>query len=86
MIRPPLFEFVVVISEEKTEIFRYLSKYKAKFNISFTYQKPQELEYTGAIKSASHLFGENNLVLLPDTILKLQKCFNLVEQVKLYLK
>jgi NDP-sugar pyrophosphorylase family protein len=65
-------EFVVVINEHKTEIIEYLSKYKDKFNISFTYQNPAEYEYTGAIKSAYHLFGEYNVVLLPDTIVKLK--------------
>lgn len=65
-------EFVVVINEYKTEIIEYLSKYKDKYNISFTYQNPNEFEYTGAIKSAYHLFGKYNVVMLPDTILKLQ--------------
>ena len=66
-------EFVVIINEDKTEIVKYLAKYKANYDVSFTYQNPAELEYTGAIKSARHLFGENNIVLLPDTILTLPK-------------
>jgi NDP-sugar pyrophosphorylase family protein len=74
-------EFIVVINEEKTEIIKYLSKYKHKFNISFTYQNPDEIEYTGAIKSAKHLFGENNIVLLPDTVLTLPAGFNLAHEV-----
>jgi NDP-sugar pyrophosphorylase family protein len=74
-------EFVVVINEEKTEIVKYLAKYKTLFNISFTYQNPQELEYTGAIKSAKHLFGEKNLVLLPDTLLTLPKGTNLNSEI-----
>ena len=74
-------EFVIVINEDKTEIVKYLSKYKSQYNLSFTYQKPNELEYTGAIKSAKHLFGENNLVLLPDTILTLPTDLNLLESV-----
>ena len=57
-------EFVVIINEEKTEIIKYLAKYKSHFNVSFTYQNPAELEYTGAIKSAKHLFGKQNIVLL----------------------
>tara|TARA_Y100000004_G_scaffold197087_1_gene269654 strand:+ start:719 stop:1456 length:738 start_codon:yes stop_codon:yes gene_type:complete len=65
-------EFVVVINEDKPELLSYLSKYKDKFNITFTYQNPNEKEYTGAIKSAKHLFGEHNLVLLPDTLMSLQ--------------
>ena len=67
-------EFVIIINEEKTEIIKYLSKYKHKFNISFTFQNPDEFEYTGAIKSAKHLFGDDNIVLLPDTILRPKFC------------
>ena len=33
-------EFVVVINEHKLELVNYLSKYKDKFNISFTFQNP----------------------------------------------
>ena len=65
-------EFVVVINENKPELLTYLAKYKSKFNISFIYQNPNEKEYTGAIKSARPLFGEHNLVLLPDTLMTLQ--------------
>ena len=79
-------EFVVIINEEKTEIIKYLSKYKSKYNISFTYQKPDEYEYTGAIKSAMHLFGDKNIVLLPDTLLTLSKNVNLANLVSLRLK
>ena len=64
-------EFVVVINENKLELISYLAKYKEKYNISFVFQNPNEKEYTGAIKSASHLFGEHNLVLLPDTLMTL---------------
>lgn len=73
-------EFIVVINEQKTDIIKYLAKYKSKYNVSFTYQDPNELEYTGAIKSAKNLFGENNIVLLPDTILTLFKGQNLVRE------
>ena len=79
-------EFVVVINEEKTEIIKYLSKYKSQYDVSFTYQNPEELEVTGAIKSAKHLFGENNIVLLPDTLLRLRKGMSLFEEVTLRLK
>ena len=75
-------EFVVVINENKTELISYLSKYKDRFNISFTYQNPNEKEYTGAIKSAYQWFGEDNVVLLPDTILKLRGTEDLYTQVK----
>ena len=75
-------DFVVVINEFKTDIVGYLSKYKHKYNIAFVYQNPLEKEYTGAIKSANHLFGEYNLVLLPDTIMKLKNGNDLFELVK----
>ena len=65
-------EFIVVINEHKLELIQYLAKYKNKFNITFTFQNPNEQEYTGAIKSAKHLFGEYNLVMLPDTLMKLK--------------
>ena len=79
-------EFIVVINEEKTEIIKYLSKYKSQYNVSFTYQNPNELEYTGAIKSAKHLFGENNIVLLPDTILTLPDGVVLADKILEYLE
>ena len=79
-------DFVVVINEEKTEIVKYLSKYKSQYNVSFTYQSPEELEYTGAIKSAKHLFGDNNIVLLPDTLLTMPKGVNLADRVNSYLE
>lgn len=72
-------EFVIVVNENKTEIIEYLAKYKDRYNISFTYQNPNEYEYTGAIKSAKHLFGEHNVILLPDTIMKLPPNVDLVE-------
>lgn len=75
-------EFIVIINEHKTDIIEYLAKYKDRFNISFTYQNPNEHEYTGAIKSAKHLFGEHNIVLLPDTIMKLQPNQNLYDLVE----
>ena len=75
-------EFVVVINENKTEIISYLAKYKDRYNISFVYQNPNEYEYTGAIKSAKHLFGEHNIVLLPDTIMTLSPNTDLFETVK----
>lgn len=65
-------EFVITLNENKTELVKYLSRYKSQYNISFTFFNPKETEYTGSIKSARHLFGEKNLVLLPDTFLKLK--------------
>lgn len=74
-------EFVVTINENKTELVKYLSRYKTRFNISFTFFNPLETEYTGSIKSAKHLFGEKNLVLLPDTFMKLKSSNDIVKLV-----
>lgn len=74
-------EFVVTINENKTDLVKYLSRYKYRFNISFTYFNPSETEYTGSIKSAKHLFGEKNIVLLPDTFLKLKTSQDILDLV-----
>src|SRR6185295_15991783 len=49
--------FVIIINEDKTDLVQYLARYKKRFNISFTFQDPDKPEYTGAIRSARHLFG-----------------------------
>jgi NDP-sugar pyrophosphorylase family protein len=72
-------EFVVTINEKKLDLIKYLSKYRDRFNISFTFFNPNETEYTGSIKSAKHLFGEKNLVLLPDTFLKMKSHEDVVD-------
>ena len=74
-------EFVSTLNENKTELVKYLSRYKSRFNISFTYFNPAETEYTGSIKSARHLFGEKNHVLLPDTFMKMKSSQDIVELV-----
>ena len=74
-------EFVITLNENKTELVKYLSRYKSRFNISFTFFNPAETEYTGSIKSAKHLFGEKNIVLLPDTHLKLKRSDDIIELV-----
>lgn len=79
-------EFVVIINEHKTDIVKYLSRYKDRYKISFTFQDPNEHEYTGAIKSGYHLFGENNVVMLPDTLMKLKPGVDLYDRVMNNLK
>jgi NDP-sugar pyrophosphorylase family protein len=74
-------QFVITLNENKTDLVKYLSRYKHRFNISFTYFNPIETEYTGSIKSAKHLFGEKNLVLLPDTFLKLKTSEDILDLV-----
>ena len=71
-------EFVITLNENKIELVKYLSRYKSRFNISFTFFNPSETEYTGSIKSAKHLFGEKNLILLPDTFMKLKSSQDIV--------
>ena len=56
--------FVITLTENKVELINYLSKYKTKFNISFTFFNPAEKEFTGSLKSAKHLFSQKNLVIL----------------------
>lgn len=74
-------QFVITLTEDKTDIIKYLSRYKHRFNISFTFFNPAETEYTGSIKSAKHLFGEKNIVLLPDTYLKLKHSDDIIDLV-----
>jgi NDP-sugar pyrophosphorylase family protein len=74
-------EFVVSLTEDKIDIIRYLSKYKERFNVSFTFFNPKETEYTGSIKSAKHLFGEKNVVLLPDTFMRMKSHEDIVQLV-----
>ena len=72
-------QFVVTLDETKTDIIKYLSKYKHKFNISFTFFNPLESELPGSLRSAEHLFGEYNLVLLPDTIIQLKQGTDIID-------
>ncbi len=61
---------VIIINPEKVEIMRYLQKYSDDFDIVFCYQKTGSKGMIGAIRSAKDLFLENNLLLLPDTIIQ----------------
>ena len=60
-------EFVVTLTDQKTEFIEYLSRYKTRFNISFTFFNLQRQSIQDQLKVLEHLFGEKNLVLLPDT-------------------
>ena len=62
-------QVVIIISEEKMELVKYLSKYKEDFDIIFCYQKPQFKELGGAIKSAENYLSKKNILLLPDLLL-----------------
>ena len=74
-------QFVITLNENKTELVKYLGRYKSRFNISFTFFNPAETEYTGSIKSAKHLFGEKNIVLLPDTFMRMKYSEDIIETV-----
>ncbi len=63
--------FIIVINDESVDIVKYLYKYCDDFNISFVFQKKNEYDLIGAIKSASFEFSDYNMVLLPDTTLVL---------------
>ena len=78
--------FIIIINEKKTDIVKYLAKYKERFYISLVYQNPKELEYTGAIKSAKYLFSDRNLVLLPDTKIELPSNLILFDEIHEMLK
>ena len=71
-------EFIVAINEDKQTLLR-LIKYKDRYNISFVFQNPSEKEYTGVNQKCLSFIREHNLVLLPDTLMKLQI------QVKIYI-
>lgn len=64
--------FVVIITENKLDVVRYLSKYKSYFDITFTFFNPDYYEFPGSIQSAKHLFGDHNLILFPDSLLTLK--------------
>jgi len=62
-------QVIIIISEEKYDLIKYLKKYSNDFDIIFVYQKDDLKELCGAIKSASELFSEKNILLLPDIVL-----------------
>ena len=62
-------QIVIIISKEKEELVKYLSKYSDEFNIYFVYQKTYYKELIGAIKSAEDFFLEKNVIILPDILI-----------------
>ncbi len=59
----------IVLTPEKADIVRYLAKWRDRFNFRFTFFDPQYHEWAGSVRSAAPLFGERNVVLLPDSVL-----------------
>lgn len=71
-IEPEHLEFVVVLRRDKTDVSDYLSDTYSQYKFTYVVQQSELQEYTGAILSARHLLGENNLVVLPDTYMILE--------------
>jgi glucose-1-phosphate thymidylyltransferase len=61
--------FIFIISKEKTDLIKYLSKYSDNYDIYFVYQKSNKKDLLGAIESAENLFSEKNILILPDILL-----------------
>lgn len=55
---------IIIISEHKTDLIKYLGKYKNDFDIIFLFQKYDEL--AGAIMSCENYSSSTNILLLPD--------------------
>ena len=62
---------VVIVGPHKFDTVRYLyEKYNDKVDLVFIFQKNNDKDITGAIKSAEHLFGDKNILLMPNTIIE----------------
>ena len=61
-------QIVVIISKDKENLVKYLSKYADEFDIYFVYQKSYFKELIGAIRSAEEFFSKKNILILPDII------------------
>jgi len=64
---------IVIIGPHKFDTVRYLyKKYNDKVDLVFVFQKTKHKETASAvaIKSAEHLFGDKNILLMPDTIIE----------------
>jgi hypothetical protein len=61
---------VLVISPEKTATVRYMERYADLCDLAFVFQKACYPEVIGAVLSARAWYGERNLILLPDQIVR----------------
>ena len=62
---------IVIIGPHKFDTVRYLhEKYDDKVDLVFVFQKINYNGITGAIRSAEHLLGDKNILLLPNTIIE----------------
>ena len=68
--REQIHSVTVVLTPQKTEIVRFLDKWRQAFEIRFCYFNDANFEWAGSVLSAEPLFAEKNLVLLPDSYLR----------------
>src|SRR5690349_8186599 len=61
---------VVVISRDKMDTVRYMERYADQCDLAFVFQNSHHLEVIGAVRSARAWYGERNLILLPDQIVR----------------
>ena len=76
----------ITLTKQKTDIVKYLDKYKGMFNLCFTYFNENYSEWAGSILSAENLFLEKNVVLLPDSVLTDHPDYPLIPSMDLYLE
>lgn len=76
-------QIILIISKDKEQLVKYVSKYSDEFNIYFVYQKTYFSDLSGAINSASEFFSKKNILILPDIILRDK---NLSEKIKKYVE
>eukprot|EP00802_Teleaulax_amphioxeia_P016473 Tamp_16593.p1 GENE.Tamp_16593~~Tamp_16593.p1 ORF type:complete len:220 (+),score=13.54 Tamp_16593:644-1303(+) len=62
--------FTFVIAAIQHQLVEYLQKWRAVLPIHFCFFDERYYEWAGSILSAEPLFGESNLVLLPDSFLR----------------
>jgi len=62
---------IVIIEPDKLDVIRYLyEKYNDKVDLVFVFQKNNNKEIIGTVRSVEHLLGDKNILLLPNTIIK----------------
>lgn len=70
-------EFAITITQKKIDLVTYLSRYAKNYKFSFTYFDEYFRDFPGSVRSAQHLIGQYNLILLPDT--KIKADFNIYD-------
>ena len=61
---------VIVIEPSKHELVGYLEKWRDVLPLHFAFFNTRYYEWAGSVLSAEALFGESNLVLLPDSLVQ----------------